>query len=257
VFDGDKDFIPKTVCSVTINEANCDEAEYPTKSWEDLSSSSESETSTVIGEKEAVTAHLNQYPEVSPDELDFLQNNVPVAVPKKSLKKKQERYPPFWRVKHAIRNVGDNDGYKSEEDPDFLPENEDVNGSKNISSEKEKLSDMKDQNDSSAMSYQSDEENYDCEELEQEVKCLQEMPDLKQDVKGISEMVQEMCFVSNSINDQCTGQNTLNDMEEGNDYDVGFSAINVDAIIQFNGADYDEDGDPDYEQQIVDGRNTD
>lgn len=252
--DCDEQFIPKYVCAEKISEINGEEAEDPMESYEELSSSSESETSTVIeNEGYEVTTQLIQDSDVCPDELDLIKNNVPVAVPKSSLKKTHDRYPPFWRLKHAIRNVGENDGYKSEEDADFLPENEEVEN-ENVSAEgEEKSSDMKDQNDSSSMSYQSsDEEKFDHEELEQEVKGLQEMPDLKQDVKGLSDMVQEMSFVS----DQQTAQNvdTYNeDMEEGNDH-AGFSPIHfAEAIIQFDDADYDEKADPDYEPPISDG----
>lgn len=256
--ESDEQFIPKYVCAE--KDENGKEAEDPIESYEELSSSSESETSTVIeNEGDEATTQLNQDSEVCPDELELIKNNVPVAVPRSSLKKTQDLYPPFWRVKHAIRNVGENDGYKSGEDEDFLPENDVESENSSAGEDEGKPSGMNDKNDSSSMSDQSsDDEKFDHDELEQEMKGLQEMPDLKEDVKGLSEMVQEMSFVSNNVSGQDVSQNGdayNEDMEEGND-NVGFSPINfVEAIIKFDDADYDEKTDPDYELPISDDRN--
>lgn len=225
----DEDFIPNACTSNDPTKRK--EAGDALKHGE-----SYSETSALVGKEGCEIKSSFKTSEVDPEELSMLKDNVPVAVPKESLKATQDRFPPYWRLKHAFRNIGENDGYKSEEDSDYSPNNEDDESS---------VGDIEERSTSG-----SSEEELDQDELDLEAKMLQEMHDITQDVQGLSEMVDEMSVVTNQ-SDAATNQFADEDMREDNDNETGFSPVNfVEAIIQFDDSDYKEEDDSDYEPSI-------
>merc|ERR1712179_72932 len=219
----------------------------------DESTSSESDTSgpVAIEGQNSVVKSDEEDLDVSPEEVNQLKENIPVAIPKDSLTKTQGRYPAFWRVKHAIRNIGENDGYKSDDDGDFQPpkESEEMDNStcENDQSDKRREQSTIDLTDSTSEDSSADEDDSD---MENEVKVLEEMPDLTHDIKGLSEMVQDMSVVKPQPNLPAENQSFNEAMEEEN-LDASFSPINfAEAILQHGDADYDESADPDYDPSL-------
>lgn len=249
----DVDFVPKFSSAKklhldqNVKESEADESVDAYES-SDESTSSESDVSTSEENKGSEGfSKLIEDSEVPSEEVNLLKENIPVPIPKVSLTKTQDRYPPFWRVKHAIRNVGENDGYKSNEDDDFFPakESEDKDGSvcENDKSDSMRENSKIDLTDTTSED-SSGEEDLDLDEMNDEVKVLEELPDLKHDIKGLSTMVQDMSVV-NSQQNLPVENNSFNDAME--EEDVGFSPVNfAEAIIQHDDADYDETADPDY-----------
>lgn len=121
---------------------------------------SDSEISALVGNEGCEIKSSFKTSKVDPEELSMLKNNLPVAVPKESLKATHDRFPPYWCLKHAIRNIGEIDGCKSEEDSDYSPNNEDDEPS---------IGDIKE----TSRSGSSDEEELDQGELDLEAKMLQ------------------------------------------------------------------------------------
>merc|ERR1712179_293354 len=219
----------------------------------DESTSSESDTSgpVAIEGQNSVVKSDEEDLDVSPEEVNQLKENIPVAIPKDSLTKTQGRYPAFWRVKHAIRNIGENDGYKSDDDGDFQPpkETEEMDNStcENDQSDTRREQSTIDLTDSTSEDSSADEDDSD---MENEVKVLEEMPDLTHDIKGLSEMVQDMSVVKSQPNLPVENQSFNEAMEEEN-ADASFSPINfAEAILQHDDADYDESADPDYDPSL-------
>lgn len=252
----DDEFLPKFVSAkkLHLDENVKEESE---NSDEDVSSdestSSESDTSgpvAIEGENSVVKSDEEDL-DVSPEEVNQLKENIPVAIPKDSLTKTQGRYPAFWRVKHAIRNIGENDGYKSDDDGDFQPpkETEEMDNStcENDQSDNRREQSTIDLTDSTSEDSSADEDDSD---MENEVKVLEEMPDLTHDIKGLSEMVQDMSVVKSQPNLPAENQSFNEAMEEEN-VDASFSPINfAEAILQHDDADYDESADPDYDPSL-------
>merc|ERR1712076_225429 len=101
--------------------------------------------------------------------------------------------------------------------------------------------------DSTSEDSSADEDDSD---MENEVKVLEEMPDLTHDIKGLSEMVQDMSVVKSQPNLPAENQSFNEAMEEEN-LDASFSPINfAEAILQHDDADYDESADPDYDPSL-------
>lgn len=252
----DDEFLPKFVSAkkLHLDENVKEESE---NSDEDVSSdestSSESDTSgpvAIEGENSVVKSDEEDL-DVSPEEVNQLKENIPVAIPKDSLTKTQGRYPAFWRVKHAIRNIGENDGYKSDDDGDFQPpkESEEMDNStcENDQPDNRREQSTIDLTDSTSEDSSADEDDSD---MENEVKVLEEMPDLTHDIKGLSEMVQDMSVVKSQPNLPTENQSFNEAMEEEN-ADASFSPINfAEAILQHDDADYDESADPDYDPSL-------
>merc|ERR1712110_421719 len=136
---------------------------------------------------------------IASEELKLLENEVPVAIPKDSLMAKQERYPFFWRYKHSIRNV-ENEEYKSDEDPEFIPENAN-DAEPEVAAKSEHANKVNEKNDTESGSSASDSDEEDLNEMMEEGnKLKEEMHDVQKDVKGLIDMVEEMTTVHGSGN---------------------------------------------------------
>jgi len=136
---------------------------------------------------------------IAPEELKLLENEVPVAIPKDSLMAKQERYPFFWRYKHSVRNV-ENEEYKSDEDPEFIPENAN-DAEPKVATNGEHANKVNEKNDTESGSSGSDSDGEDLNEMMEEGnKLKEEMHDVQKDVKGLIDMVEEMTTVPGSGN---------------------------------------------------------
>jgi len=57
------------------------------------------------------------------EDYEDAQEELEVKIPKQALMEAQQRFPPFWRVKHAMKAESMTD-YKSDEDPDYKTEEE-------------------------------------------------------------------------------------------------------------------------------------
>jgi len=59
-----------------------------------------------------------------PEDYEDAQEQVEVKIPKQALMEAEQRFPPFWRMKHAMKNESMTE-YKSDEDPDYKTDEED------------------------------------------------------------------------------------------------------------------------------------
>jgi len=252
----DDEFLPKFVSAKKLHldenvKEGSENSDEDVSSDESTSSGSDTSGPVAIEGENSVVKSDEEDLDVSPEEVNQLKENIPVAIPKDSLTKTQGRYPAFWRVKHAIRNIGENDGYKSDDDGDFQPpkETEEMDNStcENDQSDNRREQSTIDLTDSTSEDSSADEDDSD---MENEVKVLEEMPDLTHDIKGLSEMVQDMSVVKSQPNLPAENQSFNEAMEEEN-VDASFSPINfAEAILQHDDADYDESADPDYDPSL-------
>merc|ERR1712012_636461 len=171
----DKDFIPPvSVDNPTKEEPGVEQDEGVEK---DLDEESVSEGSQSSGAEDSDEDN-NEVQEVTKEELELIQQEVPVALPKESLKSMQDRFPPFWRFKHGLRNVKLNPSELDEEDPDFqeqLDEEPKSDFDESTMEESFQGSDVR-----SGMNVSSDSSDFDPddtideEEIEEEKKILDE-----------------------------------------------------------------------------------
>jgi len=182
----DEEFVP--IDAVTADTKDANEKD---ECGSDVSNSEESDG--LSGEEDLEDSNI------ASEELKLLQNEVPVAIPKDSLMAKQERYPFFWRYKHSVRNV-ENEDYKSDEDPEFIPEN--VNDAEpEVAINGEHANKVHEKNDTESGSSASDSDGEDLNEvMEEGNKLKEEMHDVQEDVKGLIDMVEEMSTVHGSSN---------------------------------------------------------
>lgn len=184
----DEEFVP--IDAVTIDTKDGNEKD---ECGSDVSDSEESVGFS--GEEDLEDSNIES------EELKLLQNEVPVAIPKDSLMAKQERYPFFWRYKHSVRNV-ENEEYKSDEDPEFIPEKaNDAEEERATNGEHaNKVSEEKNDAESGSSASDSDGEDLNEEMMEEGSKLKEEMHDVQKDVKGLIDMVEEMSTLHGSSN---------------------------------------------------------
>lgn len=194
------------------------------------------------------------------EDYEDAQEELEVKIPKEALMEAQQRFPHFWRVKHAMKAESMTD-YKSDEDPDYKTEEEEEDGDEQevktvaaaVGAEtgewRKGSDDEAIEGDIAASSDDDDEsigEDIDVDAMKAEVAVLKDEScrDLQDDVDGLVEMVEYMTLPPSSAAEgaSCTGAVDEEDMDE-EDADVAAAGQ---SILELDVDGYVSDEDPDF-----------
>jgi len=129
------------------------------------------------------------------DDEDYEDAQEEVKIPKQALMEADQRFPPFWRLKHAMKN--ELTAYKSDEDPDYDSE-EDDDGSQDNEDAMKTVEFQEHRGGEAAGSDELIESSDDDQEDEAMMKAevdelkAESARDLQPDVDGLVEMVEYM-----------------------------------------------------------------
>lgn len=191
------------------------------------------------------------------EDYEDAQEELDVKIPKDALMEAQQRFPPFWRLKHAMKAESMTD-YKSDEDPDYKTEEEEDNDEEQeIKTADEAGEWRKGEADDQEEAIEADiagssddesigeEEDIDVDAMRAEVAVLnyEKSKDLKDDVDGLVEMVEYMTLPPSAAEDaSCAG--AVEDQEDMDEEDVADAAGQ--SILELDVDGYVSDEDPDF-----------